>query len=644
MENLTNTLSNTLSTDLKLFEWQARFDDAKNRYYPVVEEILDNREAYNGTRAIKSPTGRDAKKQTSNVRKVCFELIEAQIDSNIPMPKVMSKDGYENQAMTIEMFLKNELDRLPIENINDLQSRMTPIDGGSVFFLEWDNSKNTRTTNGEINIKNIDATQVIPQPGVHDIEEMDYIFLTFEQTKAYILDKFGVDVEDENNIDDTTTQDHVWINEDLLVHVYCFYRNTDGKIGLISWVGDTIIQDYPNYFGRQKKVCSKCGLDKQYGENKCECGNETFKLTDKKIETLTFTTTVPDPMTGQPVSIDKTIEVPYYVPDFFPIVIRKNVSKLDSMLGLSDITFIKDQQNDLNIYSAKVKEKLLKGGSIVLKPKNINFKASDEELKIVEIDNPSQMGMFDVRSIQPDVSRDLNMLEMNYMIARQTIGITDSYQGRQDQTATSGRAKEIAAAQSAGRLVSKRQMKDTAFAKLYEYMFKFLLAYADEPRSYVEMDSKGEMIYKKFDKKDFILQDSAGEFYYNDQFTFSTDVSSTLSNNRESMWQETRMNFQTGAYGNPQDLGTLTMFWQTMNMLHYPGAKQALTFLEQRRMEAEMIRQQEMIAQNIADRQFEQVQTRNKMNELGLQNQISQLQGRQGQQGPQIQPGQPGGM
>lgn len=598
-----------------LKNWQDKFEDAKNKYGIELSEIEDNREAYEGTRKIKSPTGANAKKQTSNIRKVCFELVETQVDTNIPLPKVTSKDGYEDNATTIEMFLKNEMERLPIEEINDQQGRGTPTDGGSIFYIEWDNTKGTRKTSGEITLKNLDSTQVIPQPGVYNIEDMDYIFLKFEQTRLKIHEKYGKWIEDEDG--------DASINEDLLEHIYCFYKDKDGFVGLFSWVGDTIIQNFSKYFARQLEHCTKC--DKVKTDDVCECGNKKFEYKIKETEKITIEVEDFDELTGEVKLVEEEIDIKHYVPNFFPIIIRKNVSKLNKFLGGSDISYIKDQQNDLSIYGAKIRDKMLKGGSILTKPKSLHFTANDDELKIIDVENPAQMAMIEVKNIQPDVSKDLSMLEMNYTIARQTIGITDSYQGRQDPTANSGRAKEIAAAQAAGRLTSKKKMKDSAFAKLYEYMFKFMLAYADEPRTYSEMDNKGQMLYKIFNKKDFILQDKSGEYYYNDEFIFATDVSSTLSNNREAMWQETRMNFSTGAYGSPQEIGTLIMFWNMMNMLHYPGAKQALTYLETRKQEQEMIRQQEMIANTIADRNMEQVMTRNKMKELDMENKMNQM-------------------
>ncbi|HHX69561.1 MAG TPA: hypothetical protein GX708_16135, partial [Gallicola sp.] len=62
--------------------------------------------------------------------------------------------------------------------------------------------------------------------------------------------------------------------------------------------------------------------------------------------------------------------------------------------------------------------------------------------------------------------------------------------------------------------------------------------------------------------------------------------------NRRAMWEETRLNFTSGAYGDPGDLQTIAMFWQMMDTLHYPGAKQALQFAQER-----VAQQQDLAAQ-----------------------------------------------
>ena len=198
-----------------------------------------------------------------------------------------------------------------------------------------------------------------------------------------------------------------------------------------------------------------------------------------------------------------------------------------------------------------------------------------------------------------NINNDVNILALNYEIARQTIGITDSFQGRRDTTALSGKAKEFAAQQTAGRLQSKVVMKNFAFSQLFEVMFQFILAYADEPRYYNYQDDNGVIQYKLFDKRQFLEQDANGEYYYDDEFLFDVDVTATLATDRKAMWEETRLNFTSGAYGNPQDLKTIQMFWQMMDSLHYPGAKQALKFASQRVKEQEemMAKQAQMTQQ-----------------------------------------------
>ena len=115
-------------------------------------------------------------------------------------------------------------------------------------------------------------------------------------------------------------------------------------------------------------------------------------------------------------------------------------------------------------------------------------------------------------------------------------------------------------------------MKNAAYAELFELMFKFWLAYSDEPRPVSYQNYKGETEYEEFNRYDFLEQDEDGQWYWNDQFLFSCDTSAPLASNREAMWQETRMNLQTGAFGDPARTETLILFWAKMEELHYPGA------------------------------------------------------------------------
>lgn len=583
------------SKESKLKFWQDKYSEALNKYENDINRIDEFFKIYDGSADIYDKKGRKAKEGTSSVRKVVLELIESQTDVTIPMPKVTSLGGNENRAMTVEHFLMNEIDRLPFEDIVDMQARTTPIAGASFSLVEWDNSVTTHNTVGKMKVTDIDPKCVIPQPGVYKIEDMDYIFLRMLQSKQDLKNRYGIDVDKLETIEQTDALMDESNNDELITHIYCYYKDENGKISLFSWVDNIVVNDLENYFARKEYVCEKCGKKKEPDKEKCECGSEKFKLKDVVDEEITIKTPVVDPVTGQETMSETKLKVPYYTPKRFPIVKRINVSRRNSFLGSSDVEAIKDQQNDLNIMMAKIKEKVLKGGSIATIPEDVQFEATNEELKIVKLKNPAQKALIDVYSMQPNISTDMTILDTDYNIARQTIGITNSYQGREDNTAMSGKAKQISAENAAGRFESKKFMKNKAFSDLYRVMFEFMLAYADEPRSIYYQDENGRMQYQMFDKRMFIDRDEDGEYYYDDEFIFDTDESSTLANNRQLMWQETRNNFTSGAYGDPRDVSTIVMYWQMMNSLHYPGAKQALNYATERleqQQQAQQIQQQ----------------------------------------------------
>lgn len=579
--NLNQQIDNRGNSE-KLHFWQDKYAEALNQHRNTLSKIDNYFNIYEGSGDIRNKDGAVTGK-TDSVRKVVFELIESQTDLVVPMPKVTSLSGNENRAMTIEHYIMNEIDRLDFDKIADMQARTTPIAGASFFYVEWDNSVNTRNTVGKLKVSDLDPRCVIPQPGIVAINDMDYIFLRLEETKLDIKNRYDVDIPKLRDISQSDPDMDETNNDDLVTHIYCYYKDNHNNICLFSWVDDIVINDLENYFARKEYRCSKCNEPKIADQDKCpKCGSKKFELKDVTNEKITLHQNKIDPLTGQTLAEDIEIEVPYYTPKTFPIIKRVNVSKRNSFIGSSDVDAIKDQQNDLNISMDKIKQKLLKGGSIVTIPEDCDFKATDEELKIVKLKDPSQKALFDAVAIQPNISTDLGFLELNYNVARQTIGITNSYQGREDSTATSGKAKQISAENAAGRFESKKTMKNDAYADLYKVMFQFMLAYADEPRSIYYQDEYGQMQYKMFDKRMFIDRDDAGEYFYDDEFVFDTDESSTLANNRQLMWSETRNNFISGAYGDPADANTLVMYWQMMDTLHYPGAKQALKFASDR--------------------------------------------------------------
>lgn len=576
-------------------------------------ERMDKRTAlYNGTREIeKTPDAKSSKAAAlaTGVRNIVAELMEAQVDSSFPMPKVTARrQEHEELAKTLEDFLRNETDRLPFEMLNDMDERITPIQGGDIFLVEWDSDRHTHETRGELCVSLLHPRQVIFQDGVNEINDMDFIIVQMGMSKKHVKEKYGVSVDDETE-SDPQSRGGRGTAEDVVTVNFGYFRNEKGGIGRYTWVNEIELEDLEDYQARKMKRCTKCGAD-MTGLDRCRhCGNEKAEEYDsdemelyEDIETrngvipmMTEEETFPDGGNGlmmdefgnayeaEPMTVAVPTRIPRYKPDIYPIVVRKNVSSWGKALGDSDIDKIMDQQNMIKKCDSRIQEKLDKGGSIFTRSEKTEVSKTDEQLREVIFHGADEANLFGVHNLQVDTSQDQAIAEANYEQARRILGITDSFQGRPDRTATSGTAKQIAVAQSAGRLESKRIMKNAMYADLYAVMFRFLLAYSDEPRSVRHNNIDGSTTYSEFNKYDYLAQDAAGEWYWLDDFLFSVDNTSSLAGNRESMWQEIRMNLQTGAFGDPADPETLIMFWEMMAGQHYPGAAEIRERLEKKR-------------------------------------------------------------
>ncbi|MBE6649382.1 MAG: hypothetical protein E7614_07695 [Ruminococcaceae bacterium] len=587
----------------KEFEYfKEKYLNSKNAF-EAQRKLMDNRELlYRGTKTLFSPSGEEAEKSATHVRNIVFENIESEIDSSIPAPKVTAKRKEDEWlAEEIEDMLKNILDVLPFEQLNDLQERTAYIQGGSYFLCEWDDTVRKKGASGEIAVSVEHPKQVIPQDGIYgSTDNMDYIFIESARTRGYLKKRYGFETEDAEAIPDIRGVTDISAADDLVTVVTGFFKNGEGSIGRIVFTGDTLLEYLNDYQSRYVSRCVKCG---EIGKDVCTlCGGEKFILEKEDSEELFEDIVCTDGRVISCIPVEKDEDgyllddepmeemaenpyvdplfqpvgemrrVPYYKPNVYPLILRKNVSVFGQLLGESDVDVISDQQNTIKMLSTKIKEKLLKGGSVLTLPIDVDVETTDEEFKIMRIESPDKMNMMQVFNIQADISGDLTYMQHVYNEAREILGITDSFQGRSDSTATSGIAKEFAAAQSAGRLESKRVMKNAAYAKLYETIFKFMLAYADEPRTLVSMDGKGNRVYGHFNRYDFLCEDEYGELYWNDDFIFSCDDSSSLGKDREKMWAETRNNLASGTFGDPTSVSTLVLFWNIMERFHYPGA------------------------------------------------------------------------
>jgi len=587
-------------------------------------ERMDAREAlYRGeTREIKPLTGRDterngARRVTVHLRNIVAENIESEVSSTIPQPKVTARrKADEARAKILEDMLRNELDRLPMEELNDAAERIVPIQGGIYWLVEWDEGHDTPSAHGDVTVSWLHPKQVIPQDGVYGaVEDMDAIAIKLPQTRSYIRRTYGKKLDEgegESDPDIRTLDKDSSPADDLVTQYVVYYRNDDGGIGKFSWVNDTVLEDVGDFEARRVKTCQNCGEVLRAGQETCpKCGADqteestmdTEEIWDG-ISTANGTRIPGAELVGDEMGLPamKPTELPYYKPDVFPVFLQRNVSVFGRLLGDSDVDKIADQQNTVSRMETKIIDRFIKAGTRITLPDNADIRIDPEDQEKIYISKPQDMAMIGVHQFSGDLSQEMAYLAQVYEEARQILGITDSFQGRRDTTAQSGVAKEFAAQQSAGRLESKRVLKEAAYAELFKRIVQLKVAYADEERPVVATDDRGQAQYEAFNRYDFYEQDpQTGEWHCildDDRFLFSCDVSAPLANNRQQMWSDTTQMLQMGAFGQPQALETLLLYWTKMELLHYPGAsdtKEYLQALREEQMQQQMQMQQMQI-------------------------------------------------
>ena len=623
----------------KLAYFEDLYKTAKAHKTDIEVAMQRNKEQYDGSDEIDGSTER-----AKVVRNITYELIESQVSSTIPTPAVNSEvwsEQYERNAKNVEQLLTALRNKLPFEKHNDIDERYSPIYGASVWLVEWDNSILTHNTVGDVKVSVHSPLRFIPQPYVYDLDDMEYCFIEIETTKEDIMRKYGVTlkVAEEAVSSDADGNSH---DEETATVIVCYYKNAEDKICQYIFAEQTELKDIDDYYSRRKTVCKKCGKR----EELCECDKPEYEtlndeyeeleedvmLSDgtalpalspkmKDGEILTETKQVPAIVDGgsvalqdiNGVSVPQMIEIqspklertklPYYKPNKFPIVIRKNTSQEDSLFGQSDCAVIRDQQQTINKLESRILEKLVDAGVFGTVPDDWSGSMDNSIYKNFIRVKVNNYKLFNRIDLQVNIAQDIAQSDRVYDHAKRILGISDSFQGHEDRTAQSGVAKQVQVAQSAGRLDSKRKMKNAAYAEIDEVIFQLYLAYSDEPRNIAYKDSQGRLHNAQFNRYDFIERDERGEYYYNDCYLFATSPIGDIEQDRQLLWQEARLNFQNGCYGNPQELTTLLIYWQNMEKAHYPNARENVERF------AELVNQQQMAMEKQLEQQGQQIQS-----------------------------------
>lgn len=564
--------------------------DASEDMYLRLER---NMEQYRGSDEIDG-----SEERAATVRNITYEIVESQVSSDIPMPKADPASYSElkgRNAESIERLCRSIRDKLPFEELNDIDERYTYIYGGSIWYFEWDNEAVNKNEVGGVKVYCLSPRDFIPQPGIFSVEDMEYCFLRFTTTRGDLARRFDVDEEDAAKLECECEYSGASPSSDAVSMIVCFYRDAEGAVGRFIFSGDVTLSDLPKYYMRKALICKDCKMEAA----DCVCGSKRRKKGEVEREVvksdiaLSSGRRIPamSPMIadGMPVIKDMRVvhrrtEIPYYVPNFFPIVIRKNTSGEKSLLGQSDCEYIRPQQQAINKIESRILQKLLRAGITPIVPEDarvtLNNSVFGQVIKMKPGESASQYGKVDTT---PDISQDIAEAERLYDHAKRVVGISDAYQGIDTGSASeSGIAKQLRISQATGRLESKRRMKHTAYAAMDKIIFGLYLAFADEPRALSFKDAYGRIHSAVFNRYDFLERDdSCGEYFFDDDYLFSVDLNGGNEYQREAMWQRNLENLKAGTLGDPASAVTLLRYWQCQERAHYPHARENVEYFTQ---------------------------------------------------------------
>lgn len=562
------------------------YENAKNCYAPSLDAFERQMEQYKGSDELDGSTVR-----AGTVRNITYEIIESQVSSEIPQPKVDAacySERRERNATSIERLLYSVRDKLAYEEMNDIDERYTYIYGGSVWYAEWDNSIKIGKEVGGVRLYCLPPRDFIPQPNVCSIDDMEYCFLRFSTTKSELARRYGISGESLSLVESDPECAGVCDEGETVPVIVAFYKDENGEIGKYIFSGDLPLLDLPNAYRRKITVCRTCGES----EASCRCEKKRLQTKDEIYERLTsrivrsdggvISESIPALTCGDAAGgfVMKPTEIPYYIPRSFPIVIRKNTSADSQLYGQSDCDYIRPEQQAINKIESRILQKLLRSAVTPIVPEDatisVNNSVFGQVIRIKPGESIAQYGKVDTT---PDVSQDIAEAERLYDHSKRILGISDALQGLDTSSSESGYSRQLKISQATGRLESKRKMKHTAYADIDRIIFELYLAFADEPRALVYRDAYGRMHNAEFNRYDFIEFDAEnGEYYYDDGYLFSVDLNGGAEYQREALWERNLENLKAGTLGDPTSSITLLRYWQCQERAHYPHARENVEY------------------------------------------------------------------
>ena len=557
----------------KLEEWKKRLQEAMEEHETFRSDCATYDALYGGTKQIRPLGGTDiyvsdrypetnSPEPARQVVNLVFQLIESQIDINLPVPAVEpteEEDEAERRNM-IEGQLAYMAGDTNLRRINSENERITKKNGLAYFKVGWNPDFKAHTYRGRIETTNPHPGNIVLQPGVTKIRDMDYLFHIENRTIDYICRQYGEEyreqIEAENleygQLDYFNSGTDSYSNEKTkkLSIVEAWYKDKDGDVGVLTWVGDIILRDQPKFFYKR----DESGEVIEYDEIDIPQLDEEGNLLGTE-----------------------TVQVRCHTPSYFPFVPWYNIPREKSARGLADPYVIFDQQEGIKKLLSIEEEKHMKGTTkiFVRKGSSAEHKITNSVSQIIVTEDPIN----DV--ITKDLKTPDNSLKDLYFIytqaAKDALGITEASQGRTDRgKELSGRALEILAANTQGRLGVKQDEKDIAYTELYRMWYDFLLAFADHRMPYRTDGQYNKPVYGYWDKSKLIKQDDAGEWYY-PEFDIFVQAESALPKDKRFILDLAN---QAG-----QRIDNVE-YWMLMESIGVPNAS-AILEMEQQKLQAQ---------------------------------------------------------
>ena len=557
----------------KLEEWKKRLSEAMEEHETFRADCATYDALYGGTKQIRPLGGTDiyvsdrypeadSPEPARQVVNLVFQLIESQIDINLPVPAVEpteEEDEAERRNM-IEGQLAYMAGDTNLRRINSENERITKKNGLAYFKVGWNPDFKAHTYRGRIETTNPHPGNIVLQPGVTKIRDMDYLFHIENRTIDYICRQYGEEyreqIEAENleygQLDYFNSGTDSYSNEKTkkLSIVEAWYKDKDGDVGVLTWVGDIILRDQPKFFYKR----DESGEVIEYDEIDIPQLDEEGNLLGTE-----------------------TVQVRCHTPSYFPFVPWYNIPREKSARGLADPYVIFDQQEGIKKLLSIEEEKHMKGTTkiFVRKGSSAEHKITNSVSQIIVTEDPIN----DV--ITKDLKTPDNSLKDLYFIytqaAKDALGITEASQGRTDRgKELSGRALEILAANTQGRLGVKQDEKDIAYTELYRMWYDFLLAFADHRMPYRTDGQYNKPVYGYWDKSKLIKQDDAGEWYY-PEFDIFVQAESALPKDKRFILDLAN---QAG-----QRIDNVE-YWMLMESIGVPNAS-AILEMEQQKLQAQ---------------------------------------------------------